>query len=130
MEADQPEELMLVPPNGFSPLDFPAIAVALIAYNASATIRPDPHMTIRDDGWLYIETGNVRVAVPDREEWAKLVTMGERLWNTHELAMRQRAKRLENHDELLPATMSGRGGEKLKENNNGVPVDPDECGPG
>jgi hypothetical protein len=40
-------------------------------------------MSITDDGWMLIETGNVRVALPDREEWDKLVAMGEALWNTH-----------------------------------------------
>lgn len=127
--TEQPEPL-LVPPNGFSPTDFPSIAVALIPYNASAVIRPDPNMSINEEGWLFIETGNVRIAVPDREEWAKLVTMGERLWNTHELAKHHRSKQLAHQDEPLPATMSGRGGSKLKENINGVPDHPNEFRPG
>src|SRR5947209_939813 len=108
MSEDSPEDAspqpLLVPPNGFSPLDFPSIAVMLVAYNANANIRPDPHMQIREDGWLYIETGNVRLALPDREEWSKLVMMGERLWNTHELALAHQASQLENHEADLPVT--------------------------
>lgn len=121
---------MLVPPNGFSPLDFPSLAVQLIPYNSDPNLRPDPTMAIREDGWLYIEVGNVRVAVPDREEWAKLVTMGERLWNTHDLAKHHRSKQLAVHEDVLPATMSAGGGPQLKENNNGVTDHPDEFGPG
>ena len=72
------------PEGGFVPEDFPQLTVAPIPYTSNPMVRPDPHISILPDGWLYIEVGNVRIALPDREEWDKLVSMGERLWNTHQ----------------------------------------------
>jgi hypothetical protein len=83
--AQEKDDRPTIPESGFMPEQFPSMAVALIPYNSGSALhpRPDPAMSITDDGWMLIETGNVRVALPDREEWDKLVAMGEALWNTH-----------------------------------------------
>lgn len=84
--ADAQSERPTIPKDGFQPEHFPSVAVAFIPFNSvnAHQPRPDPAMTISTDGWMFIETGNVRLAIPDREEWDKLVSMGEALWNTHE----------------------------------------------
>lgn len=82
----------LAPLGGWQPSDFPQVTVAPIPYTTNPLIHPDPHISILDsNGWMYIEAGNVRFALPDREEWAKFVRMGEALWNTHE-AQQQASK--------------------------------------
>lgn len=81
----QPEALdPYAPEGGWQPTDFPQMSVALIPYTANAGVRADPSITIIPEGWMFVEAGNVRIALPDRVEWAKFVNMGERLWNTHE----------------------------------------------
>lgn len=72
------------PAGGWHPDDFPSLSVAIIPYTTNALVRADPSFTINTDGWMFLELGNVRLAIPDREEWAKLINIGERLWNTHE----------------------------------------------
>lgn len=74
----------LVPEAGFLPESYPALTVDLIPYTTNPAMRPDPDISIQSNGWAYIHIGNVRVAIPDREEWDKLVAMMEALWNTHE----------------------------------------------
>lgn len=80
------------PEGGFSPDAFPSLTVDLIPYTANPLIRPDPSITITDDQWMCIELGNVRVAIPDREEWNKLVRMGEAMWNTHEAKVNEQMR--------------------------------------
>ena len=74
----------LVPEAGFLPEHFPSLTVDTIPYTTNPLLRPDPDISIQSNGWLYIHIGNVRVAIPDREEWDKLTTMVEAMWNTHE----------------------------------------------
>lgn len=75
----------LVPPEGFTVRDFPQFTVALIPYTSNPELRPDPFMTVTPEGWMFIEVGAVRIAIPDREEWDKFIDMGNRLWNTHDV---------------------------------------------
>jgi hypothetical protein len=85
VDTVEPEPLdPYAPEGGWQPADFPQLSVVLIPYTANSGVRADPSITIIPDGWMFIETGNVRLAVPDRIEWAKFVNMGERMWNTHE----------------------------------------------
>jgi len=101
-------EVPLIPPNGFLPEDFPSVAVAFIPYNSGSAHEPraDPIMRINDDGWMFIETGNVRLALPDREEWAKFVMMGEALWNTHMINQDQQGvMRNAPSDEFAPPSV-------------------------
>ena len=79
----------LVPESGFPPESYPALTVDLIPYTSSPMMRPDPDISIQSNGWAYIHIGNVRVAIPDREEWDKLATMMDALWNTHEARTRE-----------------------------------------
>lgn len=74
---------LFAPEGGWMPEDFGQITVAPIPYTSNSWVRPDPHWSIQGDGWLYIEVGNVRIAIPDEEEWNKLVSMGNRMWNSH-----------------------------------------------
>lgn len=79
------DPLPLVPEGGFAPQDFPKVSVALIPYGSQSFVRADPVSSINSDGWLFIDTGNVRFAVPSRGEWNKLTAMVEALYNSHEL---------------------------------------------
>ena len=72
-----------VPAEGFLPENYPALTVDFIPYTSNPVMRPDPDISIQSNGWAYIHVGNVRVAIPDREEWDKLVAMMEAMWNTH-----------------------------------------------
>jgi hypothetical protein len=72
------------PEGGWPPDAFPQLTFAPISYTTDPLIRPDPRMHINEEGWLYVEAGNTRMAIPDREEWAKFVHMGEAMFNTHE----------------------------------------------
>lgn len=72
------------PEGGFAPAAFPQLTFAPIPYTTDPLIRPDPRIHITNEGWLYIEAGNTRLAIPDREEWGKLVAMVEAMFNTHE----------------------------------------------
>lgn len=83
--ADVPNEGMpLMPPQGFSLEAFPRVSVQFINYVAQPLLRPDPAITINQSGEMWLDVGNVRFTVHSREEWAKLVDMGERVWNSHE----------------------------------------------
>ncbi len=75
----------MVPEGGFLPEHFPALSVDLIPYTSNPAMHSDPDIAIQSNGWAFIHVGNVRVAIPDREEWDKLVAMMEAMWNTHEL---------------------------------------------
>lgn len=79
------EEPLLPPPDGWELADFPAITTDLIPYTSNVQIRADPRIAITPEGWMYIEVGNVRIAISDREEWHKLVTMGEASWNSYQI---------------------------------------------
>ena len=72
-EAFAPEG---VPEGGFLPEAYPQLTVAPIPYTSQAADRADPFMTITTSGWMFLEIGNTRLALPDREEWDKLVGMG------------------------------------------------------
>lgn len=76
----------LPPANGWHPFDFPELTFDLIPYSSSANFKADPNMTVTTAGWLYIEAGNGRIALPDRAEWNKFVYMVECLWNAHQLS--------------------------------------------
>jgi hypothetical protein len=80
----------LIPEHGFQPEDFPQVTVVQIPYTSNTGVRPDPIATIGTDGWLFIETGNVRIAIPDRIQWGKLVYLVEALWNSHELSEKEK----------------------------------------
>jgi hypothetical protein len=71
-----------VPEDGWLPEAYPQLTVAPIPYTSQAADRADPFITITAAGWMFIEVGNIRIALPDREEWDKLVGMGERMWNS------------------------------------------------
>ena len=71
-----------VPEDGWQPEDYPQLTVAPIPYTSSPHPKPDPYLTITPTGWLFMEIGNTRVAIPDEEEWEKLVHMVECMWNT------------------------------------------------
>lgn len=77
----------VVPEGGWLPHHYPQITTAPIPYTTNAEARPDPYMTITATGWLFIEVGNTRIAIPDREEWDKLINMGERMWNSYEVSL-------------------------------------------
>lgn len=76
--------MALPPEGGFAPEAFPQITIDPIPYTTNPLIRPDPRMHVTDEGWLYIEVGTIRIAIPDREEWDKLVHMVEAMFNTHD----------------------------------------------
>lgn len=80
-------ELPFAPPDGWMPEAFPSLTVAPIPYTSNPQVRTDPYIQIVPDGWMFIEVGNVRIAIPDEEEWNKLVYMGQALWNTHNKAV-------------------------------------------
>ena len=66
------------------PEDFPQLTVDWIPYTSNPQLRPDPTIIIQPDGWAYIQVGTVRLALPNREEWEKLVRMMATLWATFE----------------------------------------------
>lgn len=82
-EPVPPSGATQVPAEGFLPESYPALTVDFIPYTSNPVMRPDPDISIQSNGWAYIHVGNVRVAIPDREEWDKLVAMMEAMWNTH-----------------------------------------------
>ena len=86
VQLAQSWEPQYVPEEGFPSEDYPQLTTAPIPYTAHAEARPDPYITVTPTGWMFVEIGNVRVAIPDRREWDKLIDMGERLWNSWELA--------------------------------------------
>lgn len=98
-----------MPEGGWHPDDFPSVSVALIPYTSNAMVRADPVFRILQDGWMYIETANVRVAIPDREEWAKFVNMGERLWNTHQRELANEKIPVPGEDIDIPEEPDGLG---------------------
>ena len=75
----------VVPEDGFTPADFPQLSVVQIPYTSTTLMRPDPMITIGQEDHLAMDLGTVRIVIPDRQEWSKLVWMVEALWNTHEL---------------------------------------------
>ena len=80
-EAD-PFNPEFVPEDGWAPEDYPQITVAPIPYTSSSYQRADPYITITTTGWLFLEVGNIRIAIPDEEEWEKFTHMVECMWNT------------------------------------------------
>ena len=84
-EVPAPVEAPAVAPDGgWEPNDFPQLTALFIPYSSRVGLRPDPLISIQNDGSMLIELGNIRLAVPDREEWQKLVTMVSQLWVLHE----------------------------------------------
>jgi hypothetical protein len=71
------------PTSGWLPEDFPQLSVASIPYTSNANIRTDPTISVMDTGWIYVEVGQTRIAIPDEEEWGKLVNMVDRMIVTH-----------------------------------------------
>lgn len=82
-----PIQRPLPPERGWHPDDFPVLTVDLIPHSSSSRVRADPMLTVNENGWLLIESGNVRLALPDRVEWGKLSYMVECLWNAHQGAL-------------------------------------------
>ena len=76
----------LPPDSGWLPKDFPQLTVDQVPYSTNAMPRADPFITITPNGWLYIEAGNTRFALPDQEEWNKFAYMVTSLWNAYHLA--------------------------------------------
>ena len=72
------------PEGGWQPEQFPQITTVLIPCTSNPSTAPDPRIYLLPDGWMFMEVGNVRVAIPNRGEWDKLVHMGECMWNTFE----------------------------------------------
>lgn len=107
-------DIPMIPENGFSPEDFPQVTVAQIPYSSSTGIRPDPLATIGADDWLLIDVGTIRIAIPDRVQWSKLVYMIEALWNTHERSQQQE----ESNNDSDSADDQGQRGEDMS------PLDP------
>lgn len=83
-ETPLPDPLPLAPAAGWHPDDFPQLTVVFVPYTTEPKMRADPTISVLADGWLYLQLGNIRVAIPDREEWNKLVHMVEATFNTHE----------------------------------------------
>lgn len=100
----------LPPPQGWQPEDFPQLTVDRVPYHCDAQVRADPYMTITSDGWLYIQAGNTRVAIPERAEWNKFVFMVECLWNAHRVAQGQPLEG-ENNDDSSQADERVDGGQ-------------------
>jgi hypothetical protein len=113
-------DIPLPPAAGWHPDDFPKITTDLIPY-ASKTFGPDPFMTITEQGWLYIEVGNVRLAIPDLEEWNKFTHMAGCMWNAHRLAQRTTSPQGEEDHGSNPDQGSGCG--------SPTPADHPEPGP-
>jgi hypothetical protein len=90
-QAVPAQDFPLPPPSGWLPKDFPHLTVDLVPYSTNAFPRADPYMTITPQGWLYVEVGNYRLAIPDQEEWDKFVYMITCLWNSFALAQQQAA---------------------------------------
>jgi hypothetical protein len=90
-EAEASPQFPFPPPNGWQPQDFPQVTFAFIPYTSQAMPRADPFMTVTPDGWLYVEAGNVRMAIPDLEEWEKFAYMVTCLWNAYRLNQMQAA---------------------------------------
>lgn len=102
----------LPPENGWLPKDFPHLTIDHIPYSTNAMPRADPFMTITPEGWLFIEAGNIRMALPDLEEWQKFVYMVTCLWNSYALAQQQAATPDEGEQsDERPADERGRGGQ-------------------
>jgi len=88
------------PPNGWLPDDFPQITIDHISYTSNPMIRPDPTILIERGGWMYIETGGHRIAIPDEAEWEKFKRMGDCTWNDYRRVLRSAAQDKENpHDD-------------------------------
>lgn len=73
----------LMPTGGFSIESFPQIVVALRPYVTDSRLRPDPSIRISDEDVLLMDVGNVQIALPNEEEWLKLVDMVGRVWKSH-----------------------------------------------
>lgn len=82
-------EIPLVPQGGFPIEAFPQLIVVNNTYTSNAAARPDPLLTINSEDQLLVDVGNVRVGIPTRQEWRKLVWMVEALWNSHDLNNQQ-----------------------------------------
>lgn len=74
------------PEDGWPPHAFPQVTIDHIPHTSNPYIAPDPMMTITRHGWLHIETGGHRIAIPDREEWVKFKNMVDATWNDYERA--------------------------------------------
>jgi hypothetical protein len=98
-EAVPVDDFPLPPPNGWLPKDFPNLTVDWVPYSTNSLPRADPFMTITPAGWLYIEVGNFRLAIPDVEEWEKFVHMVSCLWNSFALAQHHAATPAEGEGE-------------------------------
>lgn len=96
----------LIPEGGWATEDFPKLSVDHIPYTANADARPDPVMSILESGWLYVDVGNIRLAIPDREEWEKFVSMGSRMFNTYEYQVEAKRSDVGDAVEVAPASLS------------------------
>lgn len=77
------EEVSLAPAapdDVWLPEQFPALVFDHIPYTCNPAMRADPTISINAEGWVYIEGGNSRMAIPGREDWNKLVAMVEHMW--------------------------------------------------
>ncbi len=79
----------LPPEGGWRPEDFPVLVVVPTTYTSHASIRPDPLLTISDDGWLFLDAGNIRLGLPNEAEWRKLVSMVDRMFNAYHVKARE-----------------------------------------
>lgn len=71
------------PEGGFELAAYPQLTADWVPYTTDPNVREDPLISIQSTGWMFIQVGNIRLAIPDEEEWMKLVAMGTKLWNTH-----------------------------------------------
>lgn len=92
------------PPAGGWPADaFPQITIDHIPYTSNPNMRPDPYLHVTQGGWMYIEAGGHRIAVPDREEWEKLKRIADCTWNDYERAVKRTTVKETPDDSTDPA---------------------------
>lgn len=81
-----------MPPSGFPLEAFPTIGCFLTSYVTNPALRPDPAISVNEQGQLTITVGNVCLLFSSESEWCKLEDMVTRVWDSHN------AKKLENDD--------------------------------
>lgn len=95
-------EIPLVPEGGFPIEAFPVVMALSTTYTTCAGPHPEPMLTINHQNQLMVDVSTIRLVLPSREEWRKLVWMVEALWNSHELANEQELLSPQQFIDVLP----------------------------
>jgi hypothetical protein len=90
------------PEGGWQPEQFPQLTVVSIPYTSNPNLTPDPRVYCLPDGWMFVEIGTVRLAVPNRDEWNKLVYMVTCMYNTAEKTRADAARAKEDSEPWEP----------------------------